>query len=84
MTRFHTLAQLRIGEQAQVSALNAPAGLSAWQRQLEDLGFVPGEPVRVLRRALFGGDRLIVRLGAGATIALRAAEAECVDVGVAT
>lgn len=72
------LAQLPVGAAAQVARLHPPAAWPAWGRQLEDLGFVPGEWVRVLRRACLGGDRLVVRVGPGATVALRGAEAACV------
>jgi ferrous iron transport protein A len=75
-----TLAQLPVGTPAQVARLQAPAACPGWARQLEDLGFVPGERVRVLRRACLGGDRLLVRVGPGATVALRGAEAACVQV----
>jgi len=84
MARGPTLDFLRIGAPARVSRLHAPAGLPAWARQLEDLGFVPGESVQVLRRALFGGDRLVVRIGAGAIVALRRAEAACIHVRTGT
>jgi ferrous iron transport protein A len=42
------------------------------------LGFLPGERVRVLARALFG-DPIAVRLGSG-TFALRRFEADCIQV----
>lgn len=75
-----TLAQLAPGHPARICAIQAPPRLAAWPQQLEDLGFLPGEQVRVLRRALCGEGPLVVRLGAGTTIALRHAEAACIRV----
>ncbi|MCZ8133009.1 MAG: FeoA family protein [Steroidobacteraceae bacterium] len=46
--------------------------------RLGELGFLPGEPVRILARGLFG-DPLAVRVGTG-TFALRRGEARCVQV----
>ena len=51
-----------------------------WQRWLEELGFIPGEPVSVLARGVPGGDPIVVRVGES-TFALRRAEARCVVVG---
>lgn len=48
-------------------------------RQLEEIGFLPGERVSVMTRALPGGDPLVVRVGLS-TFALRAAEAACIEV----
>jgi ferrous iron transport protein A len=62
---------------ARVLAVRAPDGQPEWGRQLADLGFTPGEPVRVLRRGALGGDPLVVRVGAS-TFALRRAEAACI------
>jgi ferrous iron transport protein A len=53
-----------------------------WFRWLTDIGFVPGEPVMLLRRGLLGGDPLVVRIGVS-TFALRRAEASCVRVAAA-
>lgn len=46
--------------------------------RLGELGFLPGETVRVIARA-FMGDPLAVRIGTG-TFALRRAEARCIRV----
>ena len=51
-------------------------------RQLEEIGFLPGEQVSVMTRALPGGDPLVVRVGLS-TFALRAAEAACIEVHAA-
>jgi ferrous iron transport protein A len=48
-------------------------------RQLEELGFFPGEAVMVMARGLLGADPIVVRIGQS-TFALRRAEAACVRV----
>lgn len=48
-------------------------------RQLEEIGFCPGEQVTVMIRAFPGGDPLVVRIGQS-TFALRGAEAACIRV----
>lgn len=58
-----------------VSARDRPE----WQRQLLDLGFVPGEPLQVLRRSVLGRGRVVVRVGTS-TYGLRREEAACVQV----
>ena len=75
--------------EATVCLLDLPGGRSAVIARLEDvgqpvaarlaeLGFLPGERVRVVARAAFGGP-LAVRVGTG-TFALRREEAACVRV----
>jgi ferrous iron transport protein A len=49
-------------------------------RQLEEIGFIAGEKVQVLNKAFFGGDPMVVRIGAS-TFALRKAEAKLFDIG---
>lgn len=48
-------------------------------RQLEEIGFLPGEQVSVMTRAFPGGDPLVVRVGLS-TFALRRAEARCIEI----
>jgi len=48
-------------------------------RQLEEIGFFPGEQVMVMARGFPGGDPMVVRIGQS-TFALRGAEAACVQV----
>ena len=48
-------------------------------RQLEEIGFYPGEQVMVMTRGIPGGDPLVVRVGQS-TFALRGAEAACIQV----
>ena len=47
-------------------------------RQLEEIGFFPGEQVCVMTRGFPGGEPLVVRVGQS-TFALRGAEAACVQ-----
>lgn len=62
-----------------VLQVNAPAHAPEWASWLSDLGFLPGEAVRVLRRGSFSDGNLVVRVGQS-TFALRHAEARCIDV----
>ncbi|MEO7496386.1 MAG: FeoA family protein [Massilia sp.] len=48
-------------------------------RRLMELGFVPGETIRMLRRGLPGGDPLAVKVGES-TFALRRFEAALISV----
>jgi len=73
-----TLAQAAIGQAHRVKALQAPAHAPEWKQMLEELGFVAGEHVAVLARAMPGADPLVVRIGQS-TFALRRAEAACVE-----
>lgn len=73
------LDRLPLGQTARVLAVTPPPDRPEWARQLADIGFTPGEPVQVLRRAHLGGDPLVARI-AGSTFALRRAEAACVQV----
>lgn len=73
-----TLAQAAIGQAHRVKSLQAPDYAPEWQQWLEELGFVSGEHVSVLARALPGQDPLVVRVGQS-TYALRRAEADCVQ-----
>jgi ferrous iron transport protein A len=74
-----TLSELQADRAAIVVRVLEAEHQSDWARQLAEIGFTPGEPVRVLRRAALGGDPLVVRVGSG-TFALRLAEAACVQV----
>lgn len=46
--------------------------------QLEEIGFFPGEQVKVMMRGRPGGDPIVVRIGQS-TFALRCAEAACIQ-----
>ena len=72
-----TLDHQPLGTLRTVHGVVAPPGHTGLAQQLEDLGFTAGEPVSVRRRAAFGGDPLVVRVG-DSTYALRRAEAACV------
>ncbi len=62
-----------------VSAVVAPPGAPEWAGQLEDLGFIAGEPVSLMARSKPGTDPLVVRIGLS-TFALRRVEAACIHV----
>ncbi len=62
-----------------VHAVVYPATGMNWPQRLEEIGFLPGERVIVLRRGVPGGDPLAVRVG-HSTFALRKSEAACVQV----
>ena len=78
-----TLDQATLGVSLLVDDIQAPAGAPEWGPWLEQIGFVAGEPVRLMARAALGGDPLVVRIG-HSTFALRKAEAACVRVSAAT
>ena len=73
-----TVNQLPIGSVSQVERVNVPSNKPELAQQLEDIGFLPGEQVTVLRRSLLG-DPLMVRIGSS-TFALRRAEAQLIEV----
>ena len=75
------LADLPEGTVARVIGVSpscdgAPKELS---KRLAELGFLPGERVRILGRGWFSREPLAVRIGTG-TFALRLYEAACVQV----
>jgi len=51
--------------------------------QLEDIGFLTGEQVTVLRKGLFGKGPILVRVGSS-TFALRENEAKLIELETAT
>ncbi|HEX2011404.1 MAG TPA: FeoA family protein [Roseateles sp.] len=73
-----TLAHAETGAAHRVEALQPPRHAPEWGPWLEQIGFVAGEHVSVLTRALPGGDPLVVRIGQS-TFALRRAEAACIQ-----
>ena len=73
-----TLDQTPLGVVAKVQGIAAPAGQPELAQALRDLGFEPGETVRVLKRGAWGAETLVVRVG-NSTYALRRAEAACVE-----
>ena len=74
-----TLDQGLIGETLAVLRVQAPELASEWGRWLEEIGFIPGEQVRLIARAMPGGDPLAIRVGQS-TFALRCAEAAYIEV----
>jgi ferrous iron transport protein A len=66
---------------ATVVAVQSPDGAMPPEllRRLVEIGFLPGERVRVVARGVPGGTPLAVRVGT-ATFALRRIEARCVQV----
>jgi ferrous iron transport protein A len=73
------LDQVKLGSLYRVSKVNAPKGAPQVKGQLEDIGFLPGEQVTVLRRGLLGNGPYMVRVGAS-TFALRQSEARMITV----
>ena len=76
-----TLDELRDSEDATVVAVRSSNGVLSPEllRRLIEIGFLPGERVRVVARGALGGSPLAVRVGTS-TFALRRAEALCVHV----
>lgn len=74
------LSELPARSDARVFALTVPEGVEDPEivARLGELGFLPGERVRVVARGLFG-DPIAVRVGSG-TFALRRSEARCIQV----
>ena len=77
-----TLDLASIGQALTVQHVRPPHAAPEWARWLEEIGFIAGERVMLLTRALPGGDPLVVRIGQS-TFALRRAEAACVRVALA-
>ncbi len=78
------LADLPNGAHATVQGLNAasPEVDAAVLRRLGELGFLPGEPVQLLRRGPGGREPLAVCVGE-TMFALRLVEARCIEVAAA-
>ncbi|MSQ60799.1 MAG: ferrous iron transport protein A [Betaproteobacteria bacterium] len=76
-----TLASLAKDSRATITGLSVPAGqaLADHVERLMELGFLPGENVRVLAKGFPSGDPIAVRIGQ-ATFALRRFEAELIAV----
>lgn len=69
-----SLLTLRYNEQALVRAVQATSLHDPIARRLRELGFVPGEPVRVVAKGPVGADPLLIQIGF-TRFALRRAEA---------
>jgi ferrous iron transport protein A len=76
------LDQLSAGQTATVLAVDdVPGTTDIISRRLRELGFVQGEPVRLLTRGPFGAEPLLVQVGY-TRFALRRAEAARVRVQI--
>jgi ferrous iron transport protein A len=75
------LADLATGTMARVVSVSASDGTAATGlgRRLAELGFLPGEAVRIVARGLMAREPIAVRVGTG-TFALRLFEAACIRV----
>ena len=73
------LDQVNLGNLYRVTGIHVPKGAPQIKGQLEDIGFLPGEPVAVLRKGLLGKGPYMVRVGAS-TFALRKSEACMIEV----
>jgi ferrous iron transport protein A len=75
------LADLPQGMAARVTAVctEATHGAAELGRRLAELGFLPGEAVRIVARGLLARAPIAVRVGTG-TFALRRFEAACIRV----
>jgi ferrous iron transport protein A len=72
------LSQVCLNHLNRVKSVSVHRETSSLGRQLEDIGFLPGETVSLLRRGFMGGEPLLVRIGTS-TFALRQAEARLVE-----
>jgi ferrous iron transport protein A len=79
--RVMLLSQLAQGVMAVIAGVDGVGEADSIARRLQDLGFVDGEPVRVIARGPFGGEPLAVQIGF-TRFALRIAEANRVRVAV--
>jgi ferrous iron transport protein A len=75
------LTDLGVGKCARVVSISAVDGTTPVElgRRLAELGFLPGEAVRIVARGLMAKAPIAVRIGTG-TFALRLFEAACVRV----
>jgi ferrous iron transport protein A len=79
------LAELATGAQARVVSVSSPEGGATGPhelgRRLAELGFLPGETVRIVARGVMAREPIAVRIGTG-TFALRLFEAACIRVAL--
>jgi ferrous iron transport protein A len=80
-TRHIDLADLANGAEARVVSVSSEkaGGSVDLGRRLAELGFLPGERLRIVARGLLGREPIAVRIGTG-TFALRLFEAACIRV----
>jgi len=77
--RTMNLDQADNGQILRVKSIHSLPHSTELIHQLEDIGFIPGEQVSVLRRNILGGDPMMIRVGTS-TFALRKNEAALVEV----
>lgn len=73
------LSELPKGTPAVVEHVDDAHALDSIAQRLRDLGFVPGEPVRIVARGPWGADPLLIQIGS-TRFALRRSEAHRVTV----
>ena len=75
------LTDLGVGTRARVVSVAAPDAATPVElgRRLAELGFLPGEAVRIVAKGLMARAPIAVRIGTG-TFALRLFEAACIRV----
>lgn len=73
------LSELQKGAPAVVERVDDVQTADPIAQRLRDLGFVPGEPVRVVARGPMGGDPLLIQIGS-TRFALRRNEAARVTI----
>jgi ferrous iron transport protein A len=80
-SRHIQLTELSIGTRARVVSVAAADAAAPVElgRRLAELGFLPGEAVRIVARGLMARAPIAVRIGTG-TFALRLFEAACIRV----
>jgi ferrous iron transport protein A len=83
VTRVPTLCLHQLGDGAQATVVGvvsaAPEIDAVALRRLGELGFLPGEPVQLVRRGPGGREPLAVVIGE-TMFALRLLEAQCIEV----
>ena len=77
--RSQSLAHAPLGRAFVVRQVLPDPKVPERARQLEEIGFYPGEQVMVMTRGIPGGDPIVVRVGQS-TFALRGAEAACIQI----
>jgi ferrous iron transport protein A len=73
------LADVVIDKVFEIVDITAPGDSPDWAMRLQEIGFIVGERVQILRRSMPGGDPLAIRIS-DSTFALRRAEAACIRV----
>ena len=73
------LGEVEVGKSSLVKKVIPPMGRPDLGGQLEDIGFLPGEHVTVLRKGLVKGGPFLVRIGVS-VFALRPSEAQMIEV----